>query len=60
MAYADDFVVCFQYKSDAEWFYERLKHRMEHFGLSLEEEKSRLIGAVHGIPVPLYRDRHRF
>ena len=43
VAYADDFVVCFQYKSDAEWFYERLKHRMEHFGLSLEEEKSRLI-----------------
>ena len=35
--------MCFQYKSDAEWFYERLKHRMEHFGLSLEEEKSRLI-----------------
>mgnify|MGYP000308525405 FL=1 len=26
--YADDFVVCFQYKSDAEQFYERLKHRM--------------------------------
>lgn len=43
MVYADDFVVCFQYKSDAEQFYERLKHRMEHFGLSLEEEKSRLI-----------------
>ena len=39
IAYADDFVVCFQYKSDAEWFYERLKHRMGHFGLSLEEEK---------------------
>ena len=36
VAYADDFVVCFQYKSDAEWFYERLKHRMEHFGLSLK------------------------
>ncbi|MGN0484625.1 MAG: group II intron reverse transcriptase/maturase [Lachnospiraceae bacterium] len=43
VAYADDFVVCFQYKSDAEWFYERLKSRMGHFGLSLEEEKSRLI-----------------
>lgn len=41
--YADDFVVCFQYKSDAEQFYERLKHRMGYFGLSLEEEKSRLI-----------------
>ena len=37
------FVVTFQYKSDAEWFYEHLKHRMGHFGLSLEEEKSCLI-----------------
>ena len=43
IAYADDFVVCFQYKSDAEWFYERLKHRMGYFGLSLEEEKSKNI-----------------
>lgn len=43
VVYADDFVVCFQYKSDAEEFYERLKHRMGHFGLELEEEKSRLI-----------------
>lgn len=41
--YADDFVVCFQYKWEAEMFYERLKHRMEYFGLSLAEEKSRLI-----------------
>ena len=43
VVYADDFVVCFQYKEDAEQFYERLKHRMKHFGLNLEEEKSRLI-----------------
>ena len=41
--YADDFVVCFQYEAEARAFYERLKHRMEHFGLGLEEEKSRLI-----------------
>ena len=41
--YADDFVVCFQYKWEAEKFYERLKHRMAHFGLSLAEEKCRLI-----------------
>ena len=41
--YADDFVCCFQYKEEAERFYERLKHRMNHFGLSLAEEKSRLI-----------------
>lgn len=41
--YADDFVVCFQYKWEAEQFYERLKRRMAHFGLSLAEEKCRLI-----------------
>ena len=41
--YADDFVVTFQYKSDAETFYELLKHRMAHFGLSLAEDKCRLI-----------------
>ena len=41
--YADDFVVCFQYKWEAERFYELLKHRMAYFGLSLAEEKCRLI-----------------
>lgn len=43
VVYADDFVCCFQYKREAEWFYEKLKRRMKHFGLELEEEKSRLI-----------------
>ena len=43
VVYADDFVACFQYKEDAEKFHELLKRRMKHFGLSLEEEKSRLI-----------------
>ena len=43
VVYADDFVVCFQYKEDAEKFYELLKRRMGNFGLSLEEEKSRLL-----------------
>ena len=43
IVYVDDFVVTFQHKSDAEWFYEHLKHKMGHFGLCLEEEKSRLI-----------------
>ena len=43
VVYADDFVCCFQYREDAEQFYERLKHRMRHFGLELEESKSRLI-----------------
>lgn len=43
VVYADDFVCCFQYKDEAEQFYERLKHRMGYFGLQLEESKSRLI-----------------
>jgi len=43
VVYADDFVACFQYRDDAEKFYEHLIKRMRHFGLSLEEEKSRLI-----------------
>ena len=43
VVYADDFVVCFQHKDEAQTFYKRLSDRMEHFGLSLEREKSRLI-----------------
>ncbi len=42
IVYADDFVCCFQYKKEAEEFYERLKQRMKHFGLELGESKSRL------------------
>ena len=56
VVYADDFVVTFQYKTDAEWFYEHLKHRMGYFGLSLEEEKSRLIVSLsnpHPIEPPV-------
>ena len=41
--YADAFVVCFQYKSDAELLYELLKHRMVYIGLGLAEDKCRLI-----------------
>ena len=43
VVYADDFVACFQYKEDAERFYTALRSRLEHFGLNLQEEKSRLI-----------------
>lgn len=42
VVYADDFVICFQYKDDAEAFYKLLGDRMEHSGLTLEKEKSRL------------------
>jgi RNA-directed DNA polymerase len=41
--FADDFIACFQYKDDAESFRERLKDRLEGFGLELAEEKTRCI-----------------
>jgi len=41
--YADDFVAGFQYKSEAEMYYAKLKERMAHFNLELEDSKSRLI-----------------
>jgi len=43
VVYADDFVATFQYKEDAEAFYMALRNRLKCFGLSLQEEKSRLI-----------------
>jgi group II intron reverse transcriptase/maturase len=41
--YADDFVVGFQYKRDAERFLRELKERLLKFGLALHPEKTRLI-----------------
>ena len=41
--YADDFVVGFQYKDDAERFHSELRGRLGKFNLSLNEEKTRLI-----------------
>lgn len=41
--YADDFVLGFQYREDAEAFYAALKLRLGRFGLELHEDKSRLI-----------------
>lgn len=43
IVYADDFVVCFQHKTEAAQFYDRLRNRLKIFGLQIEEEKSRLI-----------------
>ena len=43
VVYADDFVMCFQHKDEAEVVYRHLKARMEHFGLELEEDKTRMI-----------------
>lgn len=41
--YCDDFVCCFQYKEEAEWFYRALKDRLAKFGLEIAEEKSKII-----------------
>ena len=41
--YADDFVVCFQYRSDAERFLKELGGRFAKFNLVLHPEKTRLI-----------------
>lgn len=41
--YADDFIVGFQYESDAHRFQVALQERLESFGLSLHPQKTRLI-----------------
>lgn len=41
--YADDFVVAFQNRRDAERFYHALPKRLEKFGLSVSPEKTRII-----------------
>src|SRR5262249_52458593 len=41
--YADDFIVGFQYRSDAEVFRRALKQRLARFGLELQPDKTRLI-----------------
>jgi len=41
--YADDFVVCFQYKADAELFRREVEIRLGKFGLELEPTKTRVV-----------------
>jgi RNA-directed DNA polymerase len=41
--YADDFVICLQYRQDGERVLKALRERFAKFGLSLSEEKTRLI-----------------
>lgn len=41
--YVDDYVVCFQYKSDAETFSKLIEERFSKFNLRLAEEKTRRI-----------------
>lgn len=41
--YADDFVVCFQYKREADRFREELIGRLERFGLTVEPSKTKVL-----------------
>ena len=41
--YADDFVVCFQYKADAELFHKELGSRLGKFGLNVEPTKTKVM-----------------
>ena len=41
--YADDFVCCFQYESDATSFYAELKERLAKFNLEIAEDKTKVI-----------------
>ena len=41
--YADDFVICVQYKNEAEKIREALKKRLAKFGLELAEDKTRIV-----------------
>ncbi len=41
--YADDFVCLFQYKNEAQRFYQLLIERLRKFGLEIAEDKSRIL-----------------
>lgn len=41
--YADDFVCLFQFRKDAEMFYQGLPDRLEKFGLEVSEQKTRIL-----------------
>jgi RNA-directed DNA polymerase len=41
--YADDFVICVQYKDDSEAILRMLKERLGKFGLELAEDKTRIV-----------------
>jgi len=42
--YADDSVICVQYKEDSRQILEKMKERLLKFGLELSEEKTQIIG----------------
>jgi hypothetical protein len=44
--YIDDFVICFQYRSDALRVQDALRLRLGKFGLTLEPTKTKLVVAL--------------
>lgn len=50
LRYADDFVVAFERREDADKFLEELPGRLGKFGLELSEEKTRLVPFERGNP----------
>lgn len=52
LRYADDFIVCFQYREDAERVASVLRKRFAKYGLELSEEKTRLIAFGRFAEVP--------
>ena len=51
MRYADDAVLGFQYREDAEKFLEDLRERVRKFGLELHPQKTRLPPKPAGTPI---------
>lgn len=56
--YADDSVMCFQYKQDGVEFERALSQRLEKFGLSLNQDKTRLI-AFGRFAVSNYKQKNK-
>ncbi len=57
--YADDFVICTQNRDDAENILRMLRERLGKFGLSLSEEKTRLIGFGRNAEAETRRENKR-
>jgi group II intron reverse transcriptase/maturase len=53
--YADDFVMGFQYRDEAENFLKQLRERMAEYGLELHPEKTRLPPKPAGTPIRAVR-----
>lgn len=58
--YADDSVFCFQYKEDAERFFEAFIQRLRKFNLEVAEEKTKIIKLNKGNNDKVDKDRNSF